>query len=853
MVDLVCPLMYRAQVPFVGGPRGHRYILEGKPRRPPQVRWPMANLSERGATGETGVILLDRAGVVRRCSGTAAELLGYTVAEVCGRPITTLLEDPSQPTRSVAAGALPFTSHGTTLFRHGSRGPVELTVAQVPLDGSSEVALIVTPASEAGMWEQSSAFLHALLTQEQLGIVLFDTGLTVARTNGTPGMDGWPHLHAGDHLADVISTEDANEAETRLRRVLETGVAQVSGEQRMRARDASKQERSFSVSAFRLEDGHARPTGVAALFIDNTEQWRARRRTEVSHQASDRIGASLDVTRTAQDMASVLVPALGDMATVEIVDSVLEGDETPKGLLPGGPRSLRRVAVASSVGPWPAELIPVGGVIPNLPDTAHVHRAALHGDTVFSATRQEMADLLDDPELIRSMLPAKGHSAVVAPLFARGHFLGVVGVWRTERPEPFQQEDTDLLFDIAARAALSLDNARRYTREHRAAVALQQRLLPRAVTRTTVAESAGHYIPAGGGADISGDWFDVIPLPSLRVAFVVGDVIGHGLHAAATMGRLRTAIHTLADLEFAPGELLSHLDDLVQQLADEAAPHLKDTIGATCLYALYDPVTGTCSLASAGHPPPAEIRPDGAGRLITVSPGPPLGVGGMPFEETTVDLEPGGTLALYTDGLVHARFDDADQGIRELLDSLSSLCRHDETLTDIGHAVVAELTETPSRDDMALLLARTRRIPASAIADWTFPDDPAAVADARRAVARQLAAWELDHMAFTTELIVSELVTNAIRYARGTVGLRLFHDDATLVCEVTDSSNTQPRLRRARAGDEGGRGLFLVAQLSKRWGSRYHQTGKTIWVEESTTALSAQETALAAVWDSATL
>ncbi|MBK3574859.1 SpoIIE family protein phosphatase [Streptomyces sp. MBT65] len=813
----------------------------------------MANLSERGAAGEAGVILLDRAGVVRQCSGAAAELLGYRVAEVRGLPITRLLEDPAQPLLEVAEGGFPIASRGTTLFRHGSGEPVELAVVQVPLDGSSEVALVITPASEAGPWEQSTSFLHALLAQKQLGIVIFDAGLKVVRTNGSPGMYGWPPLHAGDHLADVISGDDAHEVERRLRRVLETGVAQVAGEQRMRARDASQRERSFSLSAFRLEDRYARPTGVAAIFIDNTEQQRARRRTEVSHQASDRIGASLDVTRTAQDIASVLVPALGDMATVEIVDSVLDGDETPKGLLPGGPRSLRRVAVASAVGPWPEELIPVGGVIPNLPDTAHVRRAALHGEEVFNATRQEMADLLEDPELIRSMLPARGHSAVIAPLFARGHFLGVVGVWRTDRPEPFQQEDADLLFDIAARAALSLDNARRYTREHRAAVALQERLLPRAVMRTTAAESAGRYVPASGGADISGDWFDVIPLPSLRVAFVVGDVTGHGLHAAATMGRLRTAIHTLADLEFPPGELLGHLDDLVQQLAEEADPRLKDSIGATCLYALYDPVTGTCSLASAGHPPPAVIQPDGTGRLITVAPGPPLGVGGMPFEETTVELEPDGTLALYTDGLVRARSDDIDRSIHELLDRLSSLCRQDKTLKDIGHDVLAELTETPSRDDMALLLARTQRIPASAIADWTFPDDPAVVTDARKAVTGQLAAWGLDHMAFTTELIVSELVTNAIRYGGGTVGLRLFHDDTTLVCEVTDSSNTQPRLRRAQAGDEGGRGLFLVAQLSKRWGSRYHQTGKTIWAEESTTALSVPETALAAVWDSATL
>ncbi|MCZ0997436.1 ATP-binding protein [Streptomyces mirabilis] len=148
---------------------------------------------------------------------------------------------------------------------------------------------------------------------------------------------------------------------------------------------------------------------------------------------------------------------------------------------------------------------------------------------------------------------------------------------------------------------------------------------------------------------------------------------------------------------------------------------------------------------------------------------------------------------------------------------------------------------------MALLLARVRRLPVSDTADWRFPDDPAIVADARRCVARQLSAWELDDLVFTTELIVSELVTNAIRYAGGTVGLHLFHDDTTLVCEVTDGSNTQPRLLRARVGDEGGRGLFLVAQLAKRWGSRYHRSGKTIWAEQPIRAVPVLEAGLAAV------
>ncbi|WP_408647517.1 ATP-binding SpoIIE family protein phosphatase [Streptomyces geranii] len=788
--------------------------------------------SATSSADDVAVVLLDSAGTVRGWSRAAAELLGRSADQVCGQPVAKLLAEPVRGSGTHPRDGSPAVFSGRVAFRHASGRTVEATVDEVPLDGSSQRVLVLVPSRADGAQEQGSSLLTALLAQSLLGVVLCDTELRIVRTNIVDEVHGWPLLRPGHRLEDVMSVADAKDVGEQLHRVLDTGLPLLAREQRMRAPDGSGLERSVSVSAFRLADGHDRPTGIAAFFADSTRQRRARRRTEVGHEASARIGSSLDVTRTAQDIADVLVPALGDMASVEIAEAVLEGEEPPKVIRPGDWLRLRRVAVASADGPWPAELVPVGGVIPRFPDVPQVRRAAIQGDTVFNTTRQEMLDLLGDPELIRAVMPARGHSAVVSPLYARGLLLGFVAVWRTGQPEAFEQEDADLVFDISSRAALSVDNARRYTREHRAAVALQQRLLPRATTSTAAAESAGCYVPAGGGADISGDWFDAIPLPSLRVAFVVGDVFGHGLHAAATMGRLRTAIRTLADLELEPGELLIHLDDLVQQLADEADPEDKDTIGATCLYAVYDPLTGSCAIASAGHPGPAVIGPDGTARPIEVSPGPPLGVGGMPFEVTTVALEPGSTLALYTDGLVHRRSRDTDRGTRELLDTLATLCRGDGTLEEIGRAVMAGAAEPPPRDDMTLLLARPRLLPAADIADWQFPDDPAAVAEARGAVARRLAEWGLDDLTFTTELTVSELVTNAMRYAGGTVRLRLFHDDATLVCEVRDSSNTQPRLRRAQAADEGGRGLFLVAQLTRRWGSRYHHSGKTIWAEQ---------------------
>ena len=362
-------------------------------------------------------------------------------------------------------------------------------------------------------------------------------------------------------------------------------------------------------------------------------------------------------------------------------------------------------------------------------------------------------------------------------------------------------------------------------------MALQQSLLPPATTDTPAAETAGVYLPAGGGADVSGDWYDAIALPSLRLALVAGDVIGHGIPASATMGRLRAAIQTLADLELEPDELLTRTADLVQRLAAEARSGDHDIVGATCLYAVYDPITRRCTMASAGHPPPVLVRPDGTTEAVAISPGPPLSLSGMPYETTTIDLQPGSILALYTDGLTDPRADDNEDGLGRLIHALAASCRPDRALDETGRALLADLVDEEPPDDAALLLARTRAIPAKDTAHWEIPADPAAVCEARAWATRQLATWGLDDLAFTTELIVSELVTNAIRYGHPPSELRLIRHN-NLVCEVTDSSSTQPRLRRAHTTDEGGRGLFLVAQLGARWGCRHGQNHKTIWSEQ---------------------
>ncbi|MEV5156453.1 SpoIIE family protein phosphatase [Streptomyces werraensis] len=791
----------------------------------------MASFAQRSAAPPSALDLLatavlDAQGRVLGWSSAATELLGWTAAEVCGQPIASLLAEPPEPGRQAGTGL----EAGNTRMLHSSGRTIEVVFRVMELDGCSELLALAAPLHRMADWEHGAALLRALLAQDRIGIGIHGPDLRVLRTNITPTTFGGPAVPVGGRLAEVMYPGDAKDAEAALEEVLATGVPVVGQEQRIRSPQTPGRQWCFSLSAVRMEDAEGLPTGVAVLFADATGRWRARRDLELRHRASALIGTSLDVKRTAQHLVDVLVPALGDMAWVELAEAVFDGDEPPK-VFGGGDLHLRRAAVASADGNWPARLLQPDAVVPRFPDLP-VMRSLQQGK-VFTLSDPTKVGRVGSPELARLFVPEHAHSFVAAPLFARGLMLGSVALWRTSQPEPFDQDDADLVGEITSRAALSVDNARRYTREHRAAVALQQRLLPRAVTDAPAAETTGIYLPAAGGAGISGDWFDVIPLPSLRVAFVVGDVVGHGLNATATMGRLRTAVQTLADLELEPDELLTHVDDLVLRLTAEADPAHEDSIGATCLYAVYDPVTCRCTLASAGHPPPLVLRPDGTVHRVDFSPGPPLGVGGMPFEPVTLHLDPGSILALYTDGLTHRRHPDPDVGLDRLADRLAALPggQCSEALDAVGRALLAGIQPSPPDDDIALLLARTRALQQEATAFWEFPADPSVVTQARAAVTRQLGIWGLGETVFSTELIVSELVTNAIRYAGGPVGLRLIRD-AALICEVTDPSNTQPRLRRARTTDEGGRGLFLVAQLSSRWGSRYGRRGKTVWAEQ---------------------
>ncbi|MGP4051348.1 SpoIIE family protein phosphatase [Streptomyces sp. 2A115] len=558
----------------------------------------------------------------------------------------------------------------------------------------------------------------------------------------------------------------------------------------------------------------------------------ARRRLELLHDAGLRIGTALDVTRTAEELTEVSVPRFADFAVVDVPDSVLRGDE-PRSV--GADTALRRIALGTvREGP---PLDGVGDPVQYIPSTPQARCLESRRPVLEPVLADAGGWIAQDPAGAERALAAGIHSLIAVPLRARGVTLGVVSFYRSGKPVPFEDDDLSLAQELAGRAAICIDNARLFTREHNTALALQRSLLPRGRPEQNAVDVAYRYLPAHAG--VGGDWFDVVPLSGARVALVVGDVVGHGLHAAATMGRLRTAVHNFCSLDLPPDDLLTHLDDLVGRLdrgegwaGDDDTDLDAGVVGATCLYVVYDPASRRCSFTRAGHPQPAVVRPDGTVEFVDVPSGPPLGVGGMPFETVEMEIPEGSQLVLYTDGLIEDRLHDIDDGLERLRDVLASVGRPpEETCEAVLDALLPARSARP-RDDIALLVARTRALGPEQVAEWELPSDPAVVTRARSSVTRQLAEWDLDELSFTTELVASELVTNAIRHATGPVELRLLRDRA-LICEVSDGSSTSPRLRRARTEDEGGRGLFLVAQLTERWGTRYTSAGKIIWTEQT--------------------
>jgi PAS domain S-box-containing protein len=796
----------------------------------------------------TAEVVVDARGFVTHWNTAAERLLGYPSAEVEGRAAAELLAKPvsgAQVRRAVAEN--PERWSGRLALRRRDGGLLDVDAIAHHIRAGDTAQPDTQPDAEPDSWrfvcplegreprpEDEDLKRWAFEQLPLCSVSIYDADLKYRHSNqAMVPVVGLPDsVVRGLGIHDITTQPQTADLDAGLRRALETGepvhlesFQRTGGEQRIHA---------WSVDFAPLKDGDGTVHGVALVAHDMTEQFWARKRLVLLNDAATRIGSTLDLRQTACELLEVTVPELADFASVDLLTALEADAELDAGEL-SGTVMLRRITHRFAPGTLLPTVLEVGAA-DSYPEFSPPARALATGAGVVCDA--------EDPEFVQWMrldarraaiIEGQGyHSIMAVPLRARGVTLGVAVFYRRsrqDRMERFNRDDLLLAEELAGRAAVAIDNARRYTRERETALSLQRSLLPQRMPDQSAVEAAFRYIPAGSRSGIGGDWFDVIPLSGARVALVVGDVVGHGIRASATMGRLRTAVRTLSDIDLPPDELLTGLDDLVARLSsDDGDGEEGSEVGATCCYAVYNPVSRMCTIASAGHPPPVIVTPGRMAIRAPVSIGPPLGVGGLPFEARDVQLDEGSLLALFSDGLIETHERDVDDGYDRLC---RVLARFDGS-GSLEHACDAVLADLVSggrpQDDVALVVARTRALGADHVATWSVAPEPAEVPQVRKGVSQRLSEWGLGDLTYPTELIASELVTNAIRYANAPITLRLIHD-RMLICEVSDASSTAPHLRRARDWEEGGRGLMLVAQMAHRWGTRHTLTGKTIWAE----------------------
>ncbi|MFF8380153.1 SpoIIE family protein phosphatase [Streptomyces sp. NPDC015661] len=672
----------------------------------------------RAAVGDAGVLreLLpialwreDAEGRIVEWSLAAQDLLGHRPEHVLGRLATPLLvpeanrELADRLTDRVQAGE---TMVGTLPVRHRDGHTIAMEMWIVPAadpDGRPGAMLIAVETSEVLRMRENLAAMESLFTQSPIGLALLGPDLRFLRVNDALArMNGVSAArHVGHRLTEVVPGVNAASLESLMREVLESGTAVVDARRVGRTPADPDRDHIWSCSYAPLVDRtERRPLGLIASLVDITESQeahieveRARHRFALLAEAGARIGTTLDLQQTAEEAVRFLVPQLADSADVQMLESVLEPDD-PAASTRG---VLRRLAARFPDPTAPTALLAPGQTF-QIPLDSVYEQVVVHGRPT-NLYASDIPKLFTDPrtESLRTYLATRIGSARLVPLVARGQVLGAVTVTRLRTREPFDAQDCVLIDEVVARAALNIDNARLYTTQREAALTLQRSLTNSELPDVKGLELTGRYLPASSH-DVGGDWFDVIALPNGRTGLVIGDVMGHGIHAAAVMGQLRTAVRTLARHDIAPARMLSSLDAVVADLGEDEM--------ATCVYAVHDPADGGWVIARAGHPPPAVATPDGTITFLDGPPGTPLGTGAHDFGTEEVVLPGGGLLVLYTDGLIEARDRDLDQGMRQLAAALRPLDRPLDTLCD---EVIERLLAGAAQDDVAMLLARTTR------------------------------------------------------------------------------------------------------------------------------------------------
>ncbi len=683
---------------------------------------------------------------------------------------------------------------------------------------SASVRTIILGIDHSGRIVQHDRQAPAVLgrpAEKLLGASLSDLVIdSSASENGDSNGTVPPPANAGDNV--VQSLLDALKADRE-------GTGMLS----IRTEDGDNLDAIVTVHPMKAGDANVAalallriPSPVAARFVDP-----ALMRQTLLDGTFKRIGDSLDFDHVARELITTLVPHFCNSGGVAVLESLIGDDEFPSHG-PDGTQPLRRLAVANDAddAAWEATF-PIGEIL-RYPKGSPYVRCMDIGKPVMenripAADAEKLADMWQRPPVAELLTDT---SLLLLPLIAQGTTLGFFVCVRKPGYRAFDAYDQEIGMEFASRAAMFIDNARRYNREHATALTLQRSMLPTGLSAPSSVDVRHRYLPGSKLIEVGGDWYESIALPGARVALVVGDVAGHGVRAAVTMGRLRTAIHTLARLELPPAESLQQLDELMHTLG-EREPHF-----ATCTYAIFDAVSGNCEVAVAGHLPPLLVQPDGSNEYLDVPPAPPLGVGEGPIESRQFTIEDGSLFVLYTDGLVENRTRDIDDGLGRL-QKIFSDSPGERSLEDLCKAMLDGVYADHQRDDIAVLLARLSRIPEDHHATWTLGRELTSVGQARSLIREPMERWGLDDMIPITELLVSELVTNALRYSPGAVTLRIVREGA-LVCEVGDNSAALPRLRQAGRDDENGRGLQVVSQFASRWGARRTRTGKVVWCEQ---------------------
>ncbi|MDT7840083.1 ATP-binding SpoIIE family protein phosphatase [Streptomyces justiciae] len=813
----------------------------GSARDTPPGRGAGSGAVETAAVGRIplAVVVVDRAGLVSHWSRGARRLFGAAKEEAIGRAAVDLLpvsgalpdEDDTVPygaydaydglgpdLESSLGGRLAYPAAGRARLTVTEGERLDVLWWAYPLIGPGDERLLVLAADADA--------LKADDPDDEIAVERIAPAF--ALHTDFPGAE-----ELARRLPEILPSMSVEEGARIVSQILELGypVLEFSQNDRVpvtpdwgvprRTERKARRERAARAAA----DGLPLPQGIAEEDGEDLEYAAVRERLEFLNEVSGRIGTSLDLSKTIIEVSRAVVPRFTDVAGTYLREQVVAGEGFPEGV-PDTTTMWHRVAVehTDEPGRWD-DVVPVGEAMPFPAHTPFFQCMTTGEPVLVPRISEQMGHAIAAQFEKRDIRPLITHrSMLVVPLKARNVVLGFMILLRHPERVEFNDMDRVTGAELAARAGLVLDNARMYTYQESVAETLQDSMLPHIPPRMAGCDIATRYLPGTLLGRVGGDWFDSVKLPGARTALVVGDVMGHGLNSAAMMGQLRTAVQTMAAMDLPPAQLLRNLDDLAQRLGD--------TYLATCLYAVYDPIASEVHIANAGHIPPVIVHAeDGRSELLNLPTGAPIGVGGVPFEAVRVRVQPGDRLVMCTDGLVEVRGEDIGVGLATLCESAAHPAA---SMDDACDTIIRALnTRGGRKDDVALLMARLNGIEPDDVAEWRLALDPIEVGRARATVREQLHEWGLGRLADTTELMVSELVTNAVRHSHSRpVELRLVRGE-TLLCEVDDDDHELPTLLNAGPDDEFGRGLRIVSTLAREWGASRTNAGKTVWFEQT--------------------